>query len=317
MERYEDAQRHLAHAADLGLGTASLFGALGYLNYRTGNFLGAVNAFQEALMLNPDNEQWKKGMLYSLVSTYRHQSALNLVEDMLKEHPDDAGLWLFRARASLESGNKEAALSSMEAAIRLGDQNVSNLQACAALHMELGGIARAVDLLKSGFSRDMDFEYIDESMTWLELREEWALLGQMLASIRDRWNSLDELQRSRVLMREADISLHKGDKSAAGDALEKAITLDPSNAYALMSLAGIYREKGGYNRAELLYQRASAYGPYREKALVSLAQLALDQDNYSLALQILRKMLKEFPGRTDINRNIESLENLVLLQKGS
>jgi hypothetical protein len=28
-------------------------------------------------------------------------------------------------------------------------------------------------------------------------------------------------------------------------------------------------------------------------------------------------MLKEFPGRTDINRNIESLENLVLLQKGS
>ncbi|WP_460478511.1 hypothetical protein, partial [Escherichia coli] len=41
MERYEDAKKHLAHAADLGLGTAPLFGALGYLNYRTGNFLGA------------------------------------------------------------------------------------------------------------------------------------------------------------------------------------------------------------------------------------------------------------------------------------
>ncbi|MBN1832195.1 MAG: hypothetical protein JW896_08800, partial [Deltaproteobacteria bacterium] len=51
MERYKEAQRHLSHAAGLGLHTAQLFGALGYLNYQTENFWGAANAFQEALML--------------------------------------------------------------------------------------------------------------------------------------------------------------------------------------------------------------------------------------------------------------------------
>lgn len=316
-ERYEDARKHLARAAELGLSTATLFGALGYLNYRTDNFLGAVSAFQEALMLNPDNEQWKNSLLYSLISTYQHSFALNLVEDMLKEHPDNAGLWLYRAKAAYKSGNREAALSSMETAIRLGDQNVSNLQACAALHMELGSMERAVDLMKSGFVKGMDFEYMDKGIDLLELKEEWAFLEKAIGSMRERWGNLDDPQQSRLLMREADISLHKGDKTSAGKALEKAITLDPSNAYALIALAGIHREKREYNRAELLYQRASAYSMYREDALFSLAQLALDQEDYSRALQVLRDMLREFPGRMDINRNIESLENLVLLKEDS
>ncbi len=66
MERYKDAQKHLARAAELGLRTSQLFGALGYLNYQTKNFWGSANAFQEALMMDPDNEQWKRGLLYSL-----------------------------------------------------------------------------------------------------------------------------------------------------------------------------------------------------------------------------------------------------------
>ncbi|MBN1832458.1 MAG: hypothetical protein JW896_10130, partial [Deltaproteobacteria bacterium] len=239
------------------------------------------------------------------------------VESMLREHPDDAGLWLYRGNAALQAGERKVALSSLETAIRLGEDQTSNLQVCAALHMELGSIERAVDLLKSGFAGGMDFMFIDQSMGWLKQEKEWALLEQVVHSARQKWNSLDQLERSKVLMREADISIHKGDESAARDALEKAITLDPSNAYALTSLAGIHRNGRNYNRAELLYQRASAYDLYRENALVSLAQLAVDQEDFGRALKILRDTLKEFPHRTDLNRNIESLENLVLLQNGN
>jgi tetratricopeptide (TPR) repeat protein len=317
LERYKEAQRHLAHAAGLGLHTPELFGSLGYLNYQTENFWGAANGFQEALMLDPDNGQYKRGLLHALSRTYQHQSALTLVESMLLEQPDDAGLWVYRGHAALQGGEREVALSSLETAIRLGDNQASRLQVCATLHMELGSIARAVDLLKSDFSSGMDFVLIDQGMNWLKQAEEWAFLEQLVDSVREDWGSIDQLQQSKMLMREADISLHKGDVSAAREALEQAIALDPSNAYALMSLAGIHREKGNYNRAELLYQRASTYGLYRENALISLAQLALDQEDFRRALQILRDILKEFPDRTDLNRNIESLENLVLLQSGN
>ena len=84
-----------------------------------------------------------------------------------------------------------------------------------------------------------------------------------------------------------------------------------------MSLADIYREAGKYERAESLYQRASADDLYRENALVSLAQLALDQEDFEHALRILRDIRKEFPHRTDLNRNIESLENIILMENDS
>jgi predicted Zn-dependent protease len=230
---------------------------------------------------------------------------------MLREQPDNAGLWVYRGHAALQAGEQKVALSSLETAIRLGEDQALNLQVCAALHMEVGSIERAVDLLKSGFANGMDFMFIDQGMGWLKQEEEWALLEQVVRSVREKWESLDQPRQSNVLMREADISLHQGDESSARDALEKAITLDPSNAYALISLADIHRNRRNYNRAELLYQRASAYVLYRENALVSLAQVALYQEKFARALQILHGILEEFPHRTDLKRNIESLEHLV------
>lgn len=315
MERYEDACKHLVHAAELGQHTAGLFGALGHINFKKENFPGAEKAFRKAMLYDPDfkqSKQWELGLLYSLLRTNQHRSALTLAEHLLKEHPDDAGFWLYRANAAYYSGEREIALSSLETAMRLGDQRVSNMQVCATLHMELGSMERAVELLKTGFSRGMDFRYIDQGMSRLEQAEEWGLLEQMTIEIRGKWDILEKLQQSKVLMREADISLHKGDMSAASDTLEKAIKLDPSNAYAMMSLAGIYRENGNYNKAELLYQRAGAHDLSRENALISLAQLAIYQEDYTHALKILRDMLKEFPGRTDLNRNIESLEKMIM-----
>jgi tetratricopeptide (TPR) repeat protein len=272
------------------------------------------------VMFNPDLKQfrqWEMGLLYSLLRTYQYQSTLTLAEDLLKKYPDDVYLWLIRASAASYSGEREVTLSSLETAIRLGDRRASNLQFCAALHMEMGSIERAVDLLRSGFAEDMDFRYLDQGMTWLGQKGEWTLLGEMIDSAHDKWDSLDKPQQSRVLMREADISIYEEDKAAAVDALEMAVSLDPANAYALMTLAGIYLEKGNYSRAEQLYQRASTDDLYRENALVSIARLAIDQEDYSRALQVLRDMMKEFPGRTDLNRNIESLENLVLRQKSN
>jgi tetratricopeptide (TPR) repeat protein len=312
--RYEAAVEHLAHAAELGLHTGNLFGALGYLNYQLGNFWGAASAFQEALMLVPDSTQFKRGLLNSLSRTYQYRSVMTLAESMLKDDPDSEELWLYRANAALQAGENQAALASLETAIRLGDDTAANLQVCATLHMEIGSVARAVDLLKAGFAKGLNFAFIDQGMSWLQQQEEWDFLEQMIDSVRDDWDELDALQQSRVLLREADLHQERGDLAAAREALEQAIDLDPTNAGALMSLAKIHQDNGDYNRAELLYQRASAFDDYRQNALISLAQLALDQDDYERALQTLRDVTSEFPERTDLARNIESLENLVRLQ---
>lgn len=314
-ERWDEARVHLARAAELGLHTGNLYAALGYLNQQARNYWGAVSAYEQALVMSA-NETWQRGLLYSLVQTRQYVSASALVEQMLQDAPDDPDLWLYRSQAALASDQRALALASLETAIRLGDESVANKQVCATLHMEMGSVARAVELLGSAYSDGLEFQFADQALGWLVQQDEWDHMRDLLASIGPQRASLDDQQLSRLLTREAHLRLHDGEHEAAVTALREALELDPTNAEGLMALGRLYREDRDYGRAELLFQRASAYDLYRESALIALAQLAIDQENYERALAQLREVVNRNPARTDLRRNIDSLENLVLLQTG-
>jgi tetratricopeptide (TPR) repeat protein len=141
---------------------------------------------------------------------------------------------------------------------------------------------------------------------------EWDYFRELLASADARRELLDDLQRSRLLLHRASLLLHDGDRRAAITALQEALELDSSNAEALMTLGQAYQDERDYTRAELTFQRASAFDLYRDNALVSLAQLAIDQQNFERALELLRDVVSRNPARTDLARNVDVLENLVL-----
>ncbi|HHX81376.1 MAG TPA: tetratricopeptide repeat protein [Pseudomonadaceae bacterium] len=313
-ERFADARIHLSRAASLGLNTSNLYGALGYLNQQSNNFWGAIAAYQQAMVMDPDNRQWQQGLLFALAQTYQFRSGLTLVEQMLQDEPDDPTLWMYRAQMSLQAEEREQALSSLETAIRLGEASLANLQVGATLHLELGSIGRAVELLDAGLEEGMQYRFVDQAVGWLIRMGEWEQTQRLLAGVEGNL-SLDDTERSQLLTRQASVSLNSNAQQAARTALQQAVELDPANAEALMRLADIHRENRNYNQAELLYQRASADSMFRENAFVLMAQLAVDQDNPERALQLLRDVVRNNPGRSDLGRNINSLGNLVLLRQ--
>jgi len=200
----------------------------------------------------------------------------------------------------------------LETAIRLGDDSVANKQVGATLHLERGSIGRAVELLKSASAEDLDFQFLDQALSWLVYENEWDYFRELVTSVRE--SSLTGLQQSRLLTRRSSLQLHDGNRPAAIASLQQALELDASNAEALMALGQAYRDDGDYNRAELMFQRATAFDLHRENALISLAQLAIDQQNFERALTFLRDVVSRNPARTDLQRNIDTLENLVLAQ---
>ena len=313
-ERPDEALEHLEKAAALGLNTSNLYGALGFLNQQVGSYWGAVSAYEKALMLDHDNKAWQQGLLYAFSETKQHESALSLVDQMLRDTPDDAGLWLFRSNFALMAGDRASALVSLETAIRLGNDEVANLQVAATLHLEQGSVSRGISLLQDGIAKGIDYAFIDQSLQWLVRAEHWEGLADLLAATDAVQAGFSDEQRSSLLTRQASLAMHNNEEAAAITTLQQALELDPSNADALMTLAGIYRENRNFNQAELLYQRASAFDGWRENALISLAQVAIDQNNYERALQVLNDVVRSNPTRSDLRRNIESLENLVLLQ---
>jgi tetratricopeptide (TPR) repeat protein len=233
---------------------------------------------------------------------------------MLQAEPNDEDLWLYRAHMALNAEQRAAALTSLETALRLGDDSVANKQVAAALHMERGSLARAVELLKSAAAEDLDFQFIDQALAWLGYEDEWDYFRELLAAADERRPSLDAADRSRLLMHRSTMQLHDGDRRAAIASLQEALELDASNADALMTLGQAYRDERDYNRAEVAFQRATAFDLHRENALISLAQLAIDQQNFERALELLRDVVTRNPARTDLQRNVDVLENLVLAE---
>lgn len=311
-ERWDEARTHLNRAAELGLNTAQLHASLGYINYKAKNWWGMASAYQQALTMEPDVRGWQTALLSALSETRQYAPGLALVEQMLQREPDDPVLWLYRSYMALNAGDRALALTSLEATMRLGDGSVANKQVAAALHMERGSIARAVELLKSAPAADLDFQFIDQALAWLNYENEWDYFRDVLATAEARRNLLDNLEGSRLLTHVSNLQLHDGNRRAAITTLQQAVELDSSNAEALITLGRAYRDERNLNRAELMFQRASAFELYREDALVSLAQIAIDQQNFERALDLLRDVVSRNPARTDLQRNVDVLENLVL-----
>jgi len=311
-ERYADAVPHLSRALQLGLATPNLYGALGFANQKLQNYFGASSAFQAAMMLEPDNEQWQQGLLASLAASKQNEAALAFVDQLLKRRPDDAGLWVYRASLELDAGRKQPGLNSLEVAIRLGNDELANLQVCATLHLELGSVDRAVALLRAGIAKGIDFRYADQSMQALADREQWSALQKLLDEYKNV--ALDDKQQSRLLLHRASLSEHDKNVAQQNAQLQRALALDPGNAEALLQLGQLQLREKNYAQAELLLERASTDVHVAEAATLTLAQAAIDQHNYDKALKLLRDVHAADPARTDLARNIEALESLVQLQ---
>ena len=311
-ERWDEARAHLTRAAELGLNTASLHASLGYISYKTKNWWGMASAYQQALTMEPDVRDFRTALMTALNETRQYAAGLALVEQMLQSEPDDPVLWVYRSYMALNANDRALALTSLETAMRLGNDSVANKQVAAALHMERGSLARAVELLKSAPAEDLDFMFIDQALAWLNYQNEWDYFRDLLAAADARRALLDNLQGSRLLTHVSSLQLHDGNRRAAIATLQQAVDLDSSNAEALIVLGEAYRGERDLSRAELMFQRASAFDLYRENALVSLAQVAIDQQNFERALTLLRDVVSRNPARTDLQRNVDVLENLVL-----
>jgi tetratricopeptide (TPR) repeat protein len=311
-ERYADARAHFVKLAELGRNTAHVHSARGYLEHNMRRYSAAVDAFQRALVLAPEDRSAQRGLLHALTETREHAKARALVEQLLRDEPDDPALWRYRAHIALSTDDRAAALASLETALRLGDDSIENRRACVVLHMESGNVARAVELLRGASARGLEFSLVDQALGWLANENEWEDYRRLVASVDSA--ALSTVEQSRLLTRRARQALHDGNRRAASTALQEALALDPSNAEALMALGRLYRADRDYGRADLLFRRATAYTAVRYDALIARAEVAIDQEDFDGALTLLREVVAAAPARQDLRRNVDVLEDLLLLR---
>lgn len=72
---------------------AWIYAALGNCYFQLQRFPESIQAYQEAIRLEPDNSGWQYGLALSLKDGFRGQEALEIDAQLLKKFPDDPAIW--------------------------------------------------------------------------------------------------------------------------------------------------------------------------------------------------------------------------------
>ncbi|MDC0598229.1 tetratricopeptide repeat protein [Gammaproteobacteria bacterium] len=313
-----EAHQHVVRAIELGANDAQIYGQLSYINLQLHNPWSAISGYQQALFLEPDNSQWQQGLLYALVAGGNYEAAQALLEQLLENQPDNPDLWLQKSNIALNRDKTAMALAALEAAIRLGEDNPENVFLAGQLHLQTGSLDRGVELLEQGLSTmPSSYPELIQAIDWLISRDEIVYAERLLAIIERQPDSLDTATQSNLLSQQAKLASAEGDTETATSRLQNAINLNPVNGEALVLLAQIYSEAQNYGNAEVLYTRAETIDAYREQALLGHTQLAVVQQNYSKALELLETASRENPDRSGLRNNVNTLRQILLNQQNS
>lgn len=305
------ARKYLAETIALGGSSSDLFGQLGYLNLREHSAFSSVAAYQRAYALAPENKHWQKGLLMALSQSGSHLQANALIDELLKDDPNNVELWLHKANAAVTAKQSQRALTAMEMAYRLGEQQKQNIQLLAQLNVQAGNIARAVNIVKTNPSLLQDYSYIGPMLDWLASQGHWNDLTTLITSTKNQSKHFDSKALSHWNHQRARLAANNGQSKRQVQLLQQALKHNPANGSVILDLADVRIAQGQLNRADILLSRAAAMKENKEAAWMKRAQVAYLQKRYRSAQEFLQNILKLDPSRRDLINNMDILQRLI------
>jgi len=316
LKQNKKAQKSLIRAISLGANNAQLYAQLAYINMQLNDPISAINAYQQALMLNPESKSLSRGLLFAFTQSKQLLAAVSLLDKLLIEQSLDIDLWLQRANLALAFKDNEKALSSIEVAIRLGDKTPQTFQLAAQLHVSHKNYARAVDLSKQLIEqKQLSTANFNELINFLLKEKQWQqaelLLSAIHANIDKKAPQYSSNDNAQLLYYQGVLAQSNNELDLAYQYYEQAITLDPTNGVALVAIAKLSVKQNKITHAELFYQRAERLKDVKLPAMLGRVQIYIDQSNYAKALTLLRETYKAFPQQQSLENNINTLASIV------
>ena len=314
-EDYPKAREHFAKAISFGSNSALILGQLGYINLMQHGAFSAISSYQQAMALEPDNQQWQQGLLSALIQAKMYPAAMALLQELITQRPNDAQLWLNKAALALSSDQSADALVALEMAMLLGEDNIKNIKTAAQLHLQLNSFPRALELIsKHVKSTSLDMAQLNEYLMWLGQTEMWDYAEQLLNNVEPQLSSLSNTDQSLYYAHRARIQHIQNHPELAEHFYVLALDKNPADGDTLLSYAEFSASQKHYVKAELLYTRAESIPTSNKQALLGRAQLYITTKDFHSALVQLKRAFNKFPDLYELKEKIETIENIVRAQ---
>lgn len=296
---------------ELGGADAYSYGLLGYCHSARQDYQPAEAAYRNALLLQPENVEWRLGLTRSVFKQAKYEDAASLLEVLIATFPDKADFWLLQAHTYLGLKQPLQAAINLEALDSIGKSTTDTLQTLGDIYMSEGLPALAL----RAYDRAITLNPTQSVTKSIRAAEVLAARGGLpeakilLERIKTNWSqSLSETELRNVLKLQARLSMKDGpgDQSTV-QALEEAVRIDPLDGEAIMMLGQYFNRAKQPDQAILWYERAASIESFAASAKVKIAQILVGQARFDDALQLLRDAQSQKP-RDDVARYIEQVE---------
>ncbi len=289
-KKYPEAIRCFSRCTILGDRTPSTFGLLGYCLEQEHNIVPAEMAYMQALSSDPENTDWKEGLLRIYLQGGQFGRAEWLLKNLIKQRPDDPKFWLTYANVLMIQNRKLEATAVLETADRVGVAGPSELNLLADLYADQNLVSEALGIYHRlmAASPVLGERKLLQLANMLIANSSLAEADQVLSSLTSK---LTADGRIKYLQARADLLSAQKRNAEVRPVLAELLALEPLNGKALLSLGRSYVQEGDFPHAVLAYESALQVPDSTYRACLELATLELKNRHYETTVQYLEKAL--------------------------
>jgi predicted Zn-dependent protease len=309
--KYRDAIQPLTRTITLGGGDGRVFGLLGFAYLNQGRYTSAEAAYEQATVYEPENLDYKLGLVKCAVACANYDRALALLDELLGQYPERDNLWTLQANVYIQKDQPNKAAVSLEMLRRRGKATSQNLYLLGDLYLT----QEARDLALSAYLEALDKDGGQNPARALRpaqilvSRGAWDEARQLFAKIRGAGTALGSEDELKLLKLESKVAMAAGEGEKAIVTLEQIIQKNPLDGEALLLAGDYYAKHEQPEKAEFRYDTAGKLQGFEADALVKRAQLLVQSQKYAQAVELLRKAQKARP-RDNVQRYLDKVEQL-------
>ena len=309
--QFAAAVKPLCRTVELGGADGKVFGLLGFTYATLGRNVSAEAAYRQALVFEPENLEFKIGLVKSAIASRNYDYALALIEELIVEHPERDNLWTLQANLYIQKDQPAQAIISLEMLRRASKAAPRDLYQLGNLYMLQDSRDLALDAYLQAFDKDGGANPAKAlpALQILVSRSAWDEAGQLFAKIRQSPTKLEGADELKLLKLESKAAMSSGAGEKAVETLERIVQKDPLDGEALLLAGDYYSKNGQKEKAELRYQAAGAIQGFEADAYVKQAQLLAQSQKYAQATELLKKAQKVKP-RDNVQRYLDKIEQL-------